>query len=184
MVLKYNDVLTTTLAGRTKDLHDNMSKNSALLWRLQQKGKMKPINGGSKILEELEYGEGDIVWYSGYDTISYSPKQLFTAAEYALKLCAVPVAISGEETLMNSGSEQMIDLLEKRINNAEKTISNKIAKAIYSDGTGSSGKEKSQSETFAYGLVLLLPCVRVLPTWRFFQFPDNQQAAGIILQNI
>ena len=71
-------------------------------------------NSLCKILEELEYGEGDMVWYSGYDTISYSPKQLFTAAEYALKLCAVPVAISGEETLMNSGSEQMMDLLEKR----------------------------------------------------------------------
>ena len=112
MVLKYNDVLTTTLAGRTKDLHDNMSKNSALLWRLQQKGKMKPINGGSKILEELEYGEGDIVWYSGYDTISYNQKQLFTAAEYALKLCAVPVAISGEELLMNSGEAMVMDLLE------------------------------------------------------------------------
>ncbi|MBR3501586.1 MAG: phage major capsid protein [Alphaproteobacteria bacterium] len=141
MVLKYNDVLTTTLAGRTKDLHDNMSKNSALLWRLQQKGKMKPINGGSKILEELEYGEGDIVWYSGYDTISYNQKQLFTAAEYALKLCAVPVAISGEELLMNSGEAMVMDLLEKRISNAEKTLVNKMAAAVYGDGTGSSGKE-------------------------------------------
>ena len=137
----FNDVLTVTLESRSRNLRDNVSKNNALLKRLKEKGNQRPITGGSKILEELEYGEGDMVWYSGYDTISYSPKQLFTAAEYALKLCAVPVAISGEETLMNSGSEQMMDLLEKRINNAEKTISNKIAKALYSDGTGSSGKE-------------------------------------------
>lgn len=137
----FNDVLTVTLESRSRTLRDNVSKNNALLKRLKEKGNQRPITGGSKILEELEYGEGDMVWYSGYDTISYSPKQLFTAAEYALKLCAVPVAISGEETLMNSGSEQMMDLLEKRINNAEKTLSNKIAKAIYSDGTGSSGKE-------------------------------------------
>ena len=137
----YNDVLTVTLAGRTKTMHDNMSKNSALLKRLQEKGKMRPITGGSKILEELEYGEGDMVWYSGYDTISYQPKQLFTAAEYALKLCAVPVAISGEELLMNSGSEQVMDLFEKRIANAEKTLINKMAAAVYGDGTGSSGKE-------------------------------------------
>ena len=137
----YNDVLTVTLESRSKELRDNVSKNNALLNRLREKGNMRPISGGSKILEELEYGEGTMVWYSGYDTISYTPKQLFTAAEYALKLCAVPVAISGEETLMNSGQEQMADLLEKRISNAEKTLCNKMAQAIYSDGTGSSGKE-------------------------------------------
>lgn len=137
----YNEVFTTTLESRTKELADNMSKNNALLKRLKDKGKMRQISGGSKILEELEYGEGDIVWYSGYDTITYRPKQLFTAAEYALKLCAVPVAVSGEELLMNSGNEQVIDLLEKRINNAEKTLVNQMSAAIYSDGTGSSGKE-------------------------------------------
>ena len=82
-----------------------------------------------------------MIWYSGYDTISYSPKQLFTAAEYALKLCAVPVAVSGEELLMNSGKEQVLDLFEKRIANAEKTLINKMAAAVYGDGTGSSGKE-------------------------------------------
>lgn len=141
MVQDYNDVFTTTIEGRSKELHDNVSKNSALLSRLKEKGKMRPLSGGSKILEELEYGEGDMVWYSGYDTISYQPKQLFTAAEYALKLCAVPVAISGEEMLMNSGPEQIMDLFEKRIANAEKTLCNKMAAAVYSDGTGSSGKE-------------------------------------------
>lgn len=141
MSLNYNDMLTSTLMDRTGQLHDNMSKNSALLNRLKQKGKMKPISGGTKILEELEYGEGDMVWYSGYDTIAYQPKQLFTAAEYALKLCAVPVAISGEELLMNSGEEQIMDLFEKRVNNAEKTLIKKMSAAVYGDGTGSSGKE-------------------------------------------
>lgn len=137
----FNDVLTATLESRSRTLRDSVSKNNALLSRLKEKGNQRPITGGSKILEELEYGEGDMVWYSGYDTISYSPKQLFTAAEYALKLCAVPVAISGEEMLKNSGPEQMMDLLEKRVSNAEKTLCNKISQSIYSDGTGSSGKE-------------------------------------------
>ena len=141
MTLKYNDMLTHTLEERTGQLHDNMSKNSAVLSRLKEKGNMKQISGGTKILEELEYGEGDMVWYSGYDTIAYQQKQLFTAAEYALKLCAVPVAISGEELLMNSGPEQVMDLFEKRVNNAEKTLIKKMSAAVYGDGTGSSGKE-------------------------------------------
>ncbi len=139
--LQFDDVFTTTLASRSRNLRDNVSKNNALLSRLKDKGNQRPITGGSKILEELEYGEGDMVWYSGYDTITYTPKQLFTAAEYALKMCAVPVAISGEETLMNSDKEQIMDLLEKRVQNAEKTLANKMSAALYGDGTGSSGKE-------------------------------------------
>ena len=120
---------------------DNITKNNALLSRLSAKGKIRPIDGGSKILEELEYGEGDLVWYGGFDAINYQPKQLFTAAEFGLKLCAVPVAISGEDLLKNSGKEQVIDLFEKRIGNAEKTMRNKLSAALYSDGTGSDGKE-------------------------------------------
>jgi hypothetical protein len=51
------------------------------------------------------------------------------------------VTISGKEQLINSGKEKMIDLLRSRIGNAEKTMVNNIAEALYSDGTGTSGKQ-------------------------------------------
>lgn len=136
----YNDIFTTTLKNRSGQLADVVSNNNALLKRLQEKGHSRNISGGSKIVEELEYGQGDMTWYSGYDTIEYTPKQLFTAAEYSLKLCAVPVAISGEDMLKNSGHFQMMDLFEKRIENAVKTMSNKMAEAVYGDGTSAGGK--------------------------------------------
>lgn len=139
--LKYDSLFAFTVESRSKQLADNMSQNNALINRLKERGKIKPISGGSKILEELEYGEGDAFWYSGYDTIDYQDKQLFTAAEYQIKLCAVPVAVSGEDMLKNSGKEQIIDLFEKRVDNACKTIVNQMGKAVYSDGTGSDGKE-------------------------------------------
>lgn len=137
----YDDIFTSTLESRTGSLADNVSKSNALLKRLQENGKIREISGGSKILEELEYGEGDLTWYSGYEAINYTPKQLFTAAEYSLKLCAVPVAVSGEDLLKNAGHEQVMSLLEKRIENACKTMRNKMSAAVYSDGTGSDGKE-------------------------------------------
>jgi hypothetical protein len=137
---EYDDIFTSTLESRTAQLADNVSQHNALLRRLKDKNKIRPISGGSKILEELEYGEGDMVWYSGYDTINYTPKQLFTAAEYALKLAAVPVAISGEDLLKNSGSERVMDLMEKRIQNAENTMGNQLSIALYGDGTASNGK--------------------------------------------
>ena len=137
----YNDLLTTTIENRSRKLADNVTKNNALLKRLNERGKIRPIDGGSKIVEELEYGEGSMIWYNGYDSITDSHPQLFSAAEFAMKLCAVPVSISGEDQLKNSGREKMLDLMQKRIENAEKTLSNNLSKALYSDGTGSSGKE-------------------------------------------
>jgi len=136
----YDSIFTTTLASRTGKLADNISKNNALLKKLKEKGKIRTFSGGSKILEELEYGEGDMVWYSGYDTINYQPKELFSAAEYAIKLAAVPVAVSGEDLLKNSGYAQVMELMEKRIQNAEKTMANQLAAAMYGDGTSSDGK--------------------------------------------
>lgn len=137
----YNDLLTTTLEERSGVLKDNVTKNNALLKRLSERGKIRQISGGTKIVEELEYGEGDMVWYNGYDTISYTPKQLFSAAEYSMKMAAVPVAISGEDLLKNSGQEAVMDLFEKRIDNAFKTMKNQFSAAIYGDGTGNGGKE-------------------------------------------
>ena len=136
----YDDIFTTTLEKRSGKLADNVTKGNILLKTLSEKDKIRTFAGGSKILEELEYGEGDMVWYAGYDSITYSPKQLFTAAEYNMKQCAVPVAISGEEELKNSGAEAIIKLYAKRIENAQKTLKNKIGAAIYGDGTASSGK--------------------------------------------
>ena len=136
----YTDIFTSTLENRSGKLSDTVSKNNALLSRLKEKGHNRQICGGSKILEELEYGQGDMTWYSGYDTIQYTPKQLFTAAEFSLKLCAVPVAVSGEDMLKNSGKFQMMDLFEKRIDNAAKTMANKMSEAVYGDGTSAGGK--------------------------------------------
>lgn len=139
--VNYTDVLAATIESRTGKLADNVTKNNALLYRLNERGNRKPVSGGSKILEELEYGESDNVWYQGYDTISFTNPQIATAAEYAWKLLAAPVGISGQELLQNSGKERIIDLFEAKIKNAEKTLRNVMSAAVYSDGTGSSGKQ-------------------------------------------
>lgn len=139
--VNYTDVLATTIESRTGKLADNVTKNNALLYRLNERGNRKPVSGGSKILEELEYGESDNVWYQGYDTINFTNPQIATAAEFAWKLLGAPVGISGQELLQNSGKERIIDLFEAKIKNAEKTLRNVMSAGVYSDGTGSSGKQ-------------------------------------------
>jgi hypothetical protein len=135
------EIITTTLENRSKKLADNVTNNNALLKRLEGKGKIRTADGGTRIMQELEYGEnGTFTWYSGYDTLNISPSDVLTAAEYDWKQNAVAVTMSGLEELQNSGQEKLIDLLEARINNAEKTMKNMMAAAVYGDGTAASGK--------------------------------------------
>lgn len=136
-----SEIVTTTLKNRSKKLSDNVTKHNALLSRLESKGKIKPADGGERIMQELEYGEnGTFTWYSGYDTLNISPSDVLTAAEFDWKQAAVAVTMSGLEELQNTGNEKLIDLLEARINNAEKTMKNKMAAAVYGDGTAATGK--------------------------------------------
>lgn len=136
-----SDIIATTIEARSGKIADNVSKNNALLARLKQRGKVRPVSGGRLIYEELSFAEnGNAGWYSGYDTLPVAAQDVLSAAEFPFKQLAVPVVISGLEMLQNSGKEAIIDLMEARLSVAESTMSNYIAVGLYSDGTGSGGK--------------------------------------------
>jgi hypothetical protein len=137
-----SEIVTTTLRNRSRQLADNVSENNAILKRLSEKGNVKLKAGGRNIVQELDYNENDTFkWYQGFETLDISPSDVLSAAEFDWKQAAVAVTISGLEQLQNSGKDAIIDLLEARITNAERTMSNKIAESMYSDGTGDGGKE-------------------------------------------
>jgi len=137
------EIVTTTLRRRSKTLADNISQHNALLSRLRSKGNSSLVPGGRTIVEELEYAENaTFQYYSGYEVLDVSPSDVFSAAEFNWKQAAVNVTASGLETrIQNAGPEQIIALLESRIRNAEKTMANNISEGVYSDGTGSGGKQ-------------------------------------------
>lgn len=131
-----SEIVTTTLRNRTGQLADNMSRNNALLMRLNQRQKIKTFSGGRTIVQELNYANNQTFqWYSGYQVLNISPSQTMTAAEFPIRQSAVAVSISGLEELQNSGEEAIIDLLESRIENAEDTFMNGLSQGIYGDGT-------------------------------------------------
>lgn len=137
-----SDIIATTIQSRTGTIADNVTKNNALLTRLKQRGNIKTFSGGNVIMQELSFAENaNASWYSGYETLPVSAQDVISAAQYDIKQAACPVTISGLEQLQNAGKEQIIDLMESRINVAESTMANLIAQGLYSDGTGFSGKQ-------------------------------------------
>ena len=137
-----SDILATTIESRTRQIADNVTKNNAILMKLEQRGKIKTFSGGYKILQELSFAENtNAGWYSGYDILPVGVSDVISAAEFNIKQAAVPVVISGLEMLQNAGRERMIDLMDGRLNVAESTLANLISGGLYSDGTGGGGKE-------------------------------------------
>lgn len=137
-----SDIIATTIESRSKKIANNVNKNNALLSRLEKRGKIKTVSGGRLIYEELSFAEnGNAGWYSGYDLLPVAAQDVLSAAQFDFRQAACPVVISGLEMLQNAGAEQMIDLLSSRIDVAESTMRNLICGGLYSDGTGSGGKE-------------------------------------------
>ena len=137
-----SDVIATTIQNRSAIIADNVTKNNALLSRLKQRGNVKKFSGGNVILQELSFAENaNAGYYSGYETLPVAAQDVISAAQYDIKQAACPVTISGLEQLQNAGKEQIIDLLEARMTVAESSMANLLALGVYSDGTGSGGKE-------------------------------------------
>lgn len=137
-----SEIVTTTIQNRSKKLADNTSNNNALLLRLKKKGNNRLLSGGNTILQELDFQENSTYKrYSGYETLDISPSEVISSAEFQWKQAAVAVSISGLEELQNAGKEQMIDLLDARLTNAERTFQNNMSNDIYSDGTSDGSKQ-------------------------------------------
>ncbi len=138
----FDQLLSTTLANYRNQLTDNVFTARPLTYFLMDKGRIRMLDGGTKIVEPLIYGTNSTVAsYSGYDPISLTPQDGITAAEYDLKQYAASIAISGIEEAKNNGEAAIINLLEAKIMQAEESLREGFNQMFFSNGTGNSGKD-------------------------------------------
>lgn len=137
----FDALLSTTLANYRDKLTDNVFTARPLTYWLSDKGRIRTESGGTKIVEQLIYGQNDTVKsYSGYETLSLTPQEGITAAEYDWKQYGASIAISGIEEAKNNGEHAIIDLLEAKIMQAEESLREGFNQMFFGDGTGNSGK--------------------------------------------
>lgn len=138
----YTDILATTIESRTGVVADNVTDNNAILAKMSQRGPFKPWRGGWTILQEIAFQDNTTaMYYSGGEVINIAPADVISAAQYDPKQAVVAVTITGLEMLQNTGEEQIIDLFDARIEVAENSLKNLISTGMYSDGTGTGGKQ-------------------------------------------
>lgn len=130
---------------RIKSRGDNTKLNhNALLFRMERKGRIREVaQGGRTIFEPLIYGTNSSVqFYEGYETFTPPTVQdTVDGAEYNWKQLGGFVSISGLEQVQNSGKFAAVDLYEARIMQLQSQLRNTAGASLYSNGTGSGGKE-------------------------------------------
>ena len=127
----WNDILSTTFANYHKTLTDNVFNTRPLLQHLMGNGRVKPVGGGHAIVEQLLYKKGDAGSYGEWDAVQVVPQNTVTAAQFPWKQIYATVAISGLEEAQNSGKEQIEDLLEAKILQAEETLKEDLNGMIF-----------------------------------------------------
>lgn len=138
----FDSLLATTLANYRDQLTDNVFTARPFTNYLMEKGRIRMLNGGTKIVEPLIYGlNSTVASYSGYDTLSLTAQEGISAAEYDWKQYAASIAISGIEEGKNAGEQEVINLLEAKIMQAEESMREGFNQMFFGDGTGNSGKD-------------------------------------------
>lgn len=133
----FDAILTTTLANYRDQLTDNVFSARPLTHHLMNKGRIRMLNGGSKIIEPLVHGlNTTVAAYSGYDTISLTPQTGISAAEFDWKQYAASIAISGIEEAKNNGEQEVINLLEAKIMQAEESMREGFNQMFFASAAG------------------------------------------------
>lgn len=155
MALNYNALEALTGKKYIPKLVDNVFKSNPFLTYLKQ--RQKPYDGGYKIVEPIIYNElGGIQSYTLYDTVTYDTNIPVTAAEFEPKNVVAGIIISKDEELKNTGENQVLSMLESKIQIVEESLKKYMTNVLYGDGTGNNGKDitgigAAISDTGAYG---------------------------------
>jgi hypothetical protein len=142
----YQQILSMALEDRSTEYQDLVSNNNALLAVTKRKGLWQTYSG-PKIRQTLQIGKQVAQWYSGYDQLLNPAIDLFNDCFFDPKMVVVPVILSMQEILNNQGENQLIDVYDSYIDAAERSLSDAMDTAIYSDGTANGGKQLTGLKT-------------------------------------
>ena len=132
----FTELVTSTDRTWGSKVTDNVSNHNALLNIMKRKGKIKTVSGGYEIVEPIDYAENQTYQrYSGYEGLNTAASDVLTSVKFPYQQIALHVTASGRELRMNSGKQQMINLVKSRKENAMRTAANNFSVDIYSDGS-------------------------------------------------
>jgi len=161
-----------TLVASTMKLYlsnnfaDNIFNRLALFAFLNSSGSKKMVDGGEQLVEPLEYGENSTVQsFMGLDTIDTQPQDGHTAALYNWKAIAGSASWSETDALKNNGRSKIIDFIQAKVKNLEKTMRHSFNQQAFSNGTGNNSKDLTGLQAMVSATGIFANINRATYTW-------------------
>ncbi len=184
--INYQQVLSMALEDRGPGRQDLVSNQIALLALMKRKGMWNTYSG-PRIRQTLQIAKPSGQWYSGYDFLDNPPIELYNDAYWTPKMVAVPISLTMEEILNNSGEAEIMDVMTAYMDSAETALTETIETGLYSDGTANNGKQLT-------GLATAVPIVTntgvyggidraTYALWRTTTFDAHSAFSGITQVN-
>jgi len=138
----YGQLLTASVARRSKQIQDIVYNATPLTRILRDEGKIKVKRaGGPELRIPVQFDKLTAQWFTGYDKIEITPKELLNSAVFPWSRIVSPFSLTGTELLFNRGEEEVIDLMEFYIDSAEKAVKESWEVGLVGDGTADGGRQ-------------------------------------------
>jgi hypothetical protein len=134
--------IVTTLFSQKDKTADTIMKHHPLLNLLKEKGRVKKRSLGYEIRKPARYNDTAVgSFYSGYESFNLDASVDLTAFRFAIKQVYEPFALSGREKRANRDQEQLLDVVDEKMEATLSRLKNTVSTSILGDGTGFAGRE-------------------------------------------
>jgi hypothetical protein len=153
MALTYNEISAITEKYFRPKLVDNIFKSNVLFARMRD--KQEKLDGGERLMLPVAYATTTAAGaYVGAATLSTTPNDQITSAEFFWKQYYANITITGLDELKNSGDAAKVSFVKSKVQLAEKSMAYALGNAVYNLGTDSSelvGLRLAVSSSRTYG---------------------------------
>lgn len=138
----YGQLLTAATARRSKPIQNLVYNSTPLMSILRDKGKIKIKRaGGPELRVPVQFDKLSAQWFTGYDKIEITPKELLNSAVFNWSRVVSPFSLTGTELLYTKGEEEVIDLMEFYLEAAEQAVKEEFEVSMFGDGTANGGRQ-------------------------------------------
>jgi hypothetical protein len=138
----YGQILTASVARRSNDVQNIVYNSTPLTAILKDQGRIRTKRaGGPELRVPIMFDKLEAQWFTGYDKLEITPKELLNSAVYNWSRCVGMFSLNGTELLYNSGEEEAIDLMEVYMDASEQSVKEAFEVGLVSDGTANGGRQ-------------------------------------------
>lgn len=138
----YGQLLTAATARRSSAVQNIVYNSTPLTAILRDKGKIRVKRaGGPELRIPIQFDKLTAQWFTGYDKIEITPKELLNSAVFNWSRVVSPFSLTGTELLFTRGEEEVIDLMETYLDAAEQGVKEEFEISLVGDGTAAGGRQ-------------------------------------------